>query len=529
MISQTEIVQLVHRILDGADLSQVTGKIVRAKVLDALGERVGNDDLGPLKKAIRFAIGKFLANESPTQAQENKDDSSDRGHRHGKIGVLLSDDSPDEGGGNNPVGKFTNEKDKGDAPTTKVAVEKKDGGDVSVAHPASENRNLENPGDQVADEKVTGETLEGKDTSEKEKLDTPDNKGAQESNKGATLVSKYSAEETKADLPAAGDVDERDKEEVLARKDADEKEKKESISANECINQNREQNENVDAELENNAKRDDDDADFIPIDGKDMVHEPEIQPSPEQSSEEYESDDDGDSEKMDESWDHSERRVRTKGKKKRLKLLAEDDNDCNMQADSHALSNGTGKTQAAIDKKRGGGDAVEPGAEVKSVKRKRSNSSGLKTEKHLEKLRSVCRQLGCPAPPMRLRNKSVLEKCAAILEHLEDKGVQVANPASLTAREIQRHRARLERDKELAGLDTRFVCLPSSVYEFTVQQRKGYLVDLHSNLLAFYVRSKVFTMSYQWTSTDTTHLTRFLLLSQQYFTGWTEFATSARY
>lgn len=88
---------------------------------------------------------------------------------------------------------------------------------------------------------------------------------------------------------------------------------------------------------------------------------------------------------------------------------------------------------------------------------KRSRSQLLTSEKHLEKLRSVCKQLGCMAPPSRMRGKTVPEKCAAVVEYLLQKGVDVPNPTLLTRKEITVHRARLEQEKELAGLDTRCV------------------------------------------------------------------------
>lgn len=98
---------------------------------------------------------------------------------------------------------------------------------------------------------------------------------------------------------------------------------------------------------------------------------------------------------------------------------------------------------------------ARPARRVRPAKRSRSDL--FTSEKHLEKLRSVCKQVGCTAPPSLTRGKTVPEKCAAVVDYLRQKGVDAPNPTLLTRKEIAVHRARLEQEKELAGLDTRCV------------------------------------------------------------------------
>lgn len=97
---------------------------------------------------------------------------------------------------------------------------------------------------------------------------------------------------------------------------------------------------------------------------------------------------------------------------------------------------------------------VAPTSTPRPAKRSRPNTSA---ERRLEKLRSICRQLGSMTPPARMRGKSVPDKCTAVLEYLRQKGIEDPDPTSLTRKEVAVHRARLEQEKELAGLDTRFV------------------------------------------------------------------------
>lgn len=77
------------------------------------------------------------------------------------------------------------------------------------------------------------------------------------------------------------------------------------------------------------------------------------------------------------------------------------------------------------------------------------------SEKKYAKLCSVVRALGLHAPISKFRGKSVDEKSQVIIEFLRSKGVHSSDPEDLTRHEISRHRARLEKEKDMQGIDTR--------------------------------------------------------------------------
>lgn len=131
------------------------------------------------------------------------------------------------------------------------------------------------------------------------------------------------------------------------------------------------------------------------------------------------------------------------------------------------------KIQEKVHNSSSGGDFESDGSEeakptrrrkasesekVKKPPRKRSRQSIKSTgESELEKLFSVLRAIGLRMPASKLKGKSVDGKYIAILEHLKSKGVTEASPTKLTKRELDRHRRRLEREKDMADIDVRWV------------------------------------------------------------------------
>lgn len=84
-------------------------------------------------------------------------------------------------------------------------------------------------------------------------------------------------------------------------------------------------------------------------------------------------------------------------------------------------------------------------------------SASMRTEKYLGKLRSLAKQLGIPVPPSRYRGTTTEEKSSNILAFFVSKGFKMEDPTRMTRDEIAGHRKRLEQEKELDGLDVRYV------------------------------------------------------------------------
>lgn len=102
------------------------------------------------------------------------------------------------------------------------------------------------------------------------------------------------------------------------------------------------------------------------------------------------------------------------------------------------------------------------GSAEKSSKRTQKQSlasSGSSTSQELEKLNAVLRAIGLRMPAMKLKGKSTDSKCVAILEYLKSKGVTESKPTNLTKKELDLHRRRLEREKDMVDIDVRFVNL----------------------------------------------------------------------
>lgn len=102
----------------------------------------------------------------------------------------------------------------------------------------------------------------------------------------------------------------------------------------------------------------------------------------------------------------------------------------------------------------------------KQVKRKRrrgsdkttakSAKSSLPEDKTLDRLNAALRELGLRMPTRQLQGKTPSQKCKIILEFLRTKNIH-SDPTLLSKRELAKHRKRIETEKELLDIDTRYV------------------------------------------------------------------------
>lgn len=81
------------------------------------------------------------------------------------------------------------------------------------------------------------------------------------------------------------------------------------------------------------------------------------------------------------------------------------------------------------------------------------------SEKDFKQLKKVCRRLGCTAPPSRQKGSTMREKCSNVLAYLRSKGVVDSDPTRLKKEGIDAHKRRIEREKDLEGLDVRCVAI----------------------------------------------------------------------
>lgn len=90
-------------------------------------------------------------------------------------------------------------------------------------------------------------------------------------------------------------------------------------------------------------------------------------------------------------------------------------------------------------------------------KRERVSTSSTGKNKQYEKLNGVIRALGLRMPVSRLKGKSPDERCEAVRVFLKSKGVDDPVPTALTRKELQVHKRRLEREKDMIDIDVRYV------------------------------------------------------------------------
>lgn len=144
-------------------------------------------------------------------------------------------------------------------------------------------------------------------------------------------------------------------------------------------------------------------------------------------------------------------------KKKVKRNSSEDDDKSGSEFDMDDDSDQIQETEKRQKRKAESEKRVSNG--VKRRKSSNSKTPSGKVGKQFAKLLQICRALGQPVPPSRLKNKNTVDKCASVVQFLVSKGIDKANPALLTRKEIAQHRARLEKEKELEGLDTKYVFL----------------------------------------------------------------------
>ncbi|PXF46615.1 hypothetical protein BWQ96_03604 [Gracilariopsis chorda] len=128
--------------------------------------------------------------------------------------------------------------------------------------------------------------------------------------------------------------------------------------------------------------------------------------------------------------------VRKSFARKRARKVALSDSDSASQADSEPPAKPRRKKSAST-----------------TVAKRQHVVANSPAARRLQTLKKLCRQLGCTAPPSRLRGKDDVEKYNNVLSHLRSRGVQDPDPLHMTPNEIARHRKRIAREKELEGLD----------------------------------------------------------------------------
>ncbi len=115
-----------------------------------------------------------------------------------------------------------------------------------------------------------------------------------------------------------------------------------------------------------------------------------------------------------------------------------------------------------------GGDNSDPesNSETEKPKRKRKRVARGNSEKpaqltpmerQVKRFMSVARQIGRPVPLALMRNKSTSEKREAVVAFLKEKGFDVLDSSNMNKRTIEQFRKKVDREKELAELDTRYV------------------------------------------------------------------------
>lgn len=126
-----------------------------------------------------------------------------------------------------------------------------------------------------------------------------------------------------------------------------------------------------------------------------------------------------------------------------------DDNDDTFKYDEELISGDEEERKSKKEKK-----VKRQGSKAK---RERVPPSSTGKNKQYEKLNRVLRALGLRMPASRLKGKSPDERCEAVREFLKSKGVDDPVPTALTRKELQVHKRRLEREKDMIDIDVRYV------------------------------------------------------------------------
>lgn len=131
--------------------------------------------------------------------------------------------------------------------------------------------------------------------------------------------------------------------------------------------------------------------------------------------------------------------------RKRARRVALSDSDSQSDSDSPAKARRKKASSATVSKRQ------------RVVARRQRTAPNSRAARRLRKLINLCRKLGCTAPPSKLRGKGDEEKYNNVLSHLHSRGVDDPDPLRMTPNEIEKHRKRIARDKEMEGLDVRYV------------------------------------------------------------------------
>lgn len=339
-------------VVAGADLSQMTGKVVREKVLEVLGDRAG-DDQRAIKRSVRDALKVVLTDVSTPPRP--KDPSSPVSKPQ-----LLK-----------PAAAGTTPGKAAPAEKTRPGVKEAEG-DRGVPPSAQEKGSEATP---------AGRSLRRlRRLAEGSSPEAQNGKGAEEDEFGSDPEGEIHPKPSENGVEGDGDVTD----DVPADKESD-----------------------------------------PPAEIPDMD----------------ESDHDADDENF-----QPQRAPRGRPKKRRNKALKDAKDDISEDDMERAT------------KAKGTEDRQARGSSPKAPRAKRVRRARYKTENDLTRLKKLCRQLGCRGAAFRAIGKTPEEKCTSLLDFLSTKGVN--DISSLTQKDIEAHRARLENEAEVAGLDTRSVCSP---------------------------------------------------------------------
>lgn len=350
-VTQAEMEELVRGVVKNADLSQMTGKVVRERVLVLLGDRAG-DDPRALKRSVRDALKVVLsAVNSPSKSTSTSAPAAETKPSPNNKKQAKEHENPPK------------EKKSGNGKKAPAAEE-----DEPIVKRAGSKRRLRKLAES-SDEDGMDENFEPDNELDYEPDDEPASKPA--SKPAAKLAAK----------PVRG--------------------------------------------TGNAGEEDGDVTDDIPAKkGRDPPAE-----SPEPDSSDHDADDEYFSE---------ERAPRGRPKQKRQRAPRAPSADSSAE-DAPRPQNG------------------REGPSVQRSPRKRVRRSKFRTANDLSKLMKLCGRLGCRGARFKASGSTVEEKCTSLVSFLNSKGI--IDVGSLNAKDIEAHRARLENESEVAGLDSRFVSL----------------------------------------------------------------------
>lgn len=335
-IPQEEMISMVREILDGEDLSKITLKIVRERVLQSMGDRRDKVDMAIFKPSVKSALSTVLESPDFNTARATPT-TNPQADKDGKKPTASNKSAKDEDGKENVTKSV-----KSHPPVRKAARIKR-------------------------------------------KVVDSDDDGS---------VSDYS-----------GNADGDDEYEASDNSDAGASSKKKGKNA---------------------------DDDFVDEDGEDLAtnSRPKVK-------------------KRRISGDNIINKNKAAKKRSRVSPVQktdkkETDHD-DVSKDSADESDSDGEQEKSTE-----GASRKPASRTKRPSKQSSSS-------RLDKLKAVYRDLGLRAPFMKLGGKTDEQKFDYLTEFLSTKGVKSNDPLTLSKHDLRKHRERLEREKDMVGIDVGFV------------------------------------------------------------------------